>query len=197
MTPDRAWGPNRQRELGHRSTIDPPVDQVTGGVPISQIAETAGVSKAAVSFHFPSKEQLVGELVEPFLEELEQAIALHERPAWPDGAWQLFADCFEVMLRHQPVATWIDADRSTGTRSYRDRLDRATYGMVSALTRGTRGPRLRIRALAAVGGPWLPLRTLSAEEIEAHRVETLHAALVSYAPLDPPARRAVVTPSVP
>jgi AcrR family transcriptional regulator len=180
-----------------QSALDLFVEGGFDGVPISQIAERAGVSKAAVSFHFPSKELLVGELVEPLLADLEQAIGRHERPTWPDGAWELFADCFEVMRRHQAVATWIDADKSTGTRSYRDRLDRATDRVVSALTRGSRSPRLRIRALAAVGGLWLPLRTLSADEIQTHRDEILHAALVSYAPLDPPTRREAVTPSVP
>lgn len=157
------------------------------GTSIAEIAEEAGVSKAAISFHFDGKEAMLAELVEPMLEALDQVIRRHPDPGWPEGVWELAGDYFDVLVAHRDVATWIDADTSAQRRvEIGRRLGTTVDALVAAISGGSDDPVERVRAVAAVGGIWRPIRMLPAPELRSHRDSLLHAALVSYAPFEPP-----------
>lgn len=155
------------------------------GTAISEIAGAVGVSKAAVSFHFESKEAMLFELTGPFLEAAEEVFTRHPQPGWPEGVWDLAGDYFDTLVRHHDVAVWIDGDSSAQRRAgIGDRFLRSIEELVAAIVGDGEDPVDRMRAIAAVGGIWRPVRMLSPQELACHRDDLLHAALVSYAPLE-------------
>lgn len=153
------------------------------GTSVGDIAEEVGVTKSVVSFHFPAKDLMLAALVEPLFDELDSTFDRHPSPSWPLGVVELAEDYFEVLLRHRDVAIWVDSDRSVQAR-YEERVSAMFERMVDAITGPDAEPQSRVRALAAVGGIWRPLRTLSPRELREHRTILLVAALISYAPLD-------------
>jgi len=73
-----------------------------------EIAERAGITKAAVFYHFPSKAHLLAALSEPLIEDVEEALksAMYEataRPAPdPDRArWLMIERLLDIYLRHR------------------------------------------------------------------------------------------------
>lgn len=54
------------------------------GLTIDAVAKTAGVSKGAVLYHFPSKDQLLGAVLESLFDGFDAAI---EAQAEPGGSW--------------------------------------------------------------------------------------------------------------
>jgi len=151
------------------------------GTPISQIAAGAGVSKAAVSFHFESKETMLAELVEPLLSDLEAVFDLQRDRSWPDGVWEIAGDFLDTLVRHHQVAVWVDSDRGVHDRApFGERLLAIHSMLVDVLCANSDRTSERVKAISAAGGFWRPLRTLTQEEIIAHRQAILTAALSSY-----------------
>lgn len=76
---------------------------------LEAVAHTAGVSKGGLLYHFPSKDALIGGMIEALLDEFEQELALHLQSE-PDlaapGAW----------LRAY-TATWFATDSADVTAS--------------------------------------------------------------------------------
>ncbi|GAA1106570.1 TetR/AcrR family transcriptional regulator [Nocardiopsis composta] len=69
---------------------------------LRQIAERLQITKAALYYHFPSKQELLAEVVKPFLEEGEALLAAAE--AAPDpSARRFLGDYFDLMNRHRTV----------------------------------------------------------------------------------------------
>lgn len=151
------------------------------GTPISRIAVGAGVSKAAVSFHFESKEAMLAELIEPLLSDLEAVFAGDRDASWPDGVLNIARDFLDVLIRHHKVAVWVDSDRGVHDRHpFGERLLTIHAMLVDVICAGSERTSDRVKAIAAAGGFWRPIRSLSAEEIAAHRDAILGAALSSY-----------------
>lgn len=177
-----AGGPNRRPQI-----IEAALGLFTrhgyGTTSLADMAAAAGVSKSAIAFHIGSKEGLATELSEAFLSELEAVVSAEPPPPWPDGARELFGEYFEVLVRNRPVAVWLDQDMTAPTGAG-IRL-RATIDRLADQLNGTQGEMAgRVRALAAVGGLWRPLRMLAEDDLIAHRAELIDSALVSFAPLD-------------
>ncbi len=157
------------------------------GTSVSDIAATLDISKAAVSYHFTSKDDLLISLAEPLVDELEGVIAAHPDPGWPEGIRAVVGGYFDVLVVNQRLAVWMDTDRAV--------LSHPTVGkrlrkVQDALTRAVSGPGAdsadMVRAAAVVGGLWRPLRRLPAADLTANRAAVVDAALVSYAPLPVP-----------
>lgn len=158
------------------------------GTSISEIADKLSVSKAAVSYHFPSKDDILFELATPLLEKLEDVIAAHPDPDWPEEVWALVGDYFDVLVDDRDIAVWLDSDRSVQVRpEVGGRLRHVNAQLRRTLTPNTFSrPSDNVRSLAALGGLWRPLRNLQPDELKAHREEIIHAALVSVAPIEVP-----------
>jgi len=158
------------------------VERGYDGTPVSVIASRVGVSKAAVTFYFPSKDLLAAEILGPVFDELERAVAESPVSGWPHGAWGLAGRIFDVLVDHHAAARWIESDQAIRGLGYGSCLDEVNEALIGAMAgRGQQPPKDRLRALAAVGGIWAPVGGSDVEYLKAHRDEILHAALVSYA----------------
>lgn len=157
------------------------------GTTIGDIAAKLDISKAAVSYHFPSKADFLDALLDPLLTELTEIIARHPAPSWPTGARQLFGEYLTALVAEIDLATWLDTDPAlrVGGR-HGTRLRELDLQLARSLTGNSRRHNDRMRALAAIGGIWRPIHHETADEIEAHLDEIVDAALVSYAPLTEP-----------
>jgi AcrR family transcriptional regulator len=180
-----ARGPSRRAEI-----LDAALEHFRAsgfdGTALSVIAHSAGVSKAAVSFHFDGKETMLVELVEPLLLGLEATLASHPRPDWPGGVRMVTGGYFDTLVAHHAIAAWIDSDRSAQRRAgIGQRLGRAIEGLADVITGRNPDPAARVRAFATVGGIWRPVRVLPIEALITYRDDLLDAALASYAPLEP------------
>ena len=104
------------------------------GTSLQQIADRLGVTKAAVYYHFRSKDDLLSALVEPAFDELNQL--LDEADALPrDNARQKLAlQAFvEYLLRHRSTASWMSRDAAAMTRPVVWERARGVEGRLDAL----------------------------------------------------------------
>jgi AcrR family transcriptional regulator len=129
------------------------------GTSIADLAGALGVSKAAIYYHYRSKDALLHRLVDPLLDAIDACIDAHNAPAASARtARQLLAAYLTVLIDHQEVVPLVATD-------------------VAVLNHPTIGPRLRaqnqrlrtllvapdtsesamVRAEAALGAIWRPL----------------------------------------
>lgn len=104
---------------------------------LRQIADRLRLTKAAILYHFPSKEHLVGALIEPLMTGLEEAVDAASGLPPRTARWVMLEAWVETMLAHR---------RSLGMLLHD----------LSMLTRGGLYPRmmsLAMRAYAVVAGP--------------------------------------------
>ncbi len=150
------------------------------GTKIGDIADTLGVSKAAVSYYFPTKDTFIDELVEPFVQALEDAVSANTNAASSDGVRSALAAYLEVLLDHVDVARWVDTDVAVQTaHDVGRRIDAASDQLVATITGNRRSTSARIAGYATLGGIWRPVLSLDANELRKHQGELLDAALAS------------------
>ena len=122
------------------------------GTSISDLAEATGVSKAAFSYHFASKDDILVELASPLLTELEGLVDGVTGVDLPNGVRELLLAYIDVLIDQRDVAIWIDGDKSVlnhpviGPRLKKN--NRVMRGLIS-------GPNatnaVRVRASAVLG----------------------------------------------
>ncbi len=151
------------------------------GTKIGHIADALEISKAAVSYYFPTKDSFLDELVEPLVARLESAVETNTDSTWPAGASALLQAYLDALLTDVEIARWVDTDVAVrAEHHFGDRLDGITAGFVSTLTGGSRRVVDRLRALSVLGGIWRPLLELDERQLTRHRDELLAAAMSSY-----------------
>ena len=131
------------------------------GTSVADLATPLGVSKAAIYYHYRSKDALLHRLVDPLLDAIDTCITSHSHPPLSaDAARQLLTDYLTVLTVHRDIVTWVATD-------------------VAVLNHPELGPRIRaqnrqlrtllvapdpsvpatLRAAAALGAIWRPLIT--------------------------------------
>jgi AcrR family transcriptional regulator len=118
---------------------------------LRQIAERLDITKAALYYHFPSKDELLAELARPMIEDLETYVA-GARGAEPDDAPELLHRYLELCHRHRLLMQGVLREPAvlarlgvlTAVLYRRLEVDRALVG--SDL------PADRVRAIIAFGG---------------------------------------------
>jgi AcrR family transcriptional regulator len=123
---------------------------------LREIAERLGITKAALYYHFPSKNELMASLVEPLIEELRVLAEDVERAA-ADGAApqdprQIVEEFYEICVRHRLVLRGLVRDVHAVQEldilpvmvHWRERVD--------AVLVGSDDPADRVRAVVALGG---------------------------------------------
>ena len=115
------------------------------GTSLQQIADRLGVTKAAVYYHFHSKDDLLAALVEPAFDELDgllrEAEALPRDTARQKLALQAFV---EYLLRHRSTAAWLSRDAAAMTRpSVWERARDTERRLDALLTVGSSDPLAR------------------------------------------------------
>ncbi|OLT11863.1 TetR family transcriptional regulator [Pseudonocardia sp. CNS-139] len=118
---------------------------------LREIAERLDITKAALYYHFPSKDELLVQLVAPLATDLAAFTAVLEERR-PDGERAILEDYFDLCERHRRVFQGLLRDTSALARTgsllqvlhNRDRIDR--------LLVGSDDPAERARAVVALGG---------------------------------------------
>jgi AcrR family transcriptional regulator len=153
------------------------------GTSVADLADALGVSKAAIYYHYRSKDALLHHLVDPLLDAIDTCITGHSHPPpSADTARQLLTDYLTVLTAHRDIVTWVATD-------------------VAVLNHPKLGPRIRdqnrqlrtllvapdpsvpatLRAAAALGAIWRPL--ITEPEIDLahtpHRQTLIDAALAT------------------
>ncbi len=152
-------------------------EQGFDGTSVGELAAEAGVSKAAVSYHFPSKDDLLVELADPMVRELE-ALVPDGGVSWPEGVHDLLAAYLQLLLDNREIAVWLDGDRGVvGQTAVGARLRRANRAIRRALVGGQVTPRSRIAGHTALGALWRPVRSPDHDEVVDHTDLVLASAM--------------------
>jgi AcrR family transcriptional regulator len=151
---------------------------------VAELAAATGMSKAAVSYHFRTKDDLLHALADPLLDNLDALIERHPpRPHWPDEVRALLHDYLTALTDHSQVAAWIDSDKAVLNHpQIGARLHRNTERICHAITGSTADGAATVRATAALGSLWRPIRTLPPAQLATHRDTLLHTAMAGCAP---------------
>lgn len=133
------------------------------GTSVADIVDGLGMSKAALGYHVESKEQLLFELVEPFIDDLESSLdGLPRHPSWPGEGSELLSGYLEVLLEHRELVIWIDADKAVLEHAILGKRLAETNRRVREAIRGdNRSAAARLGAAAVLGALWRPLRSLT------------------------------------
>jgi AcrR family transcriptional regulator len=123
------------------------------GTSLQDIAESIGMSKAALYYHFPSKESLLRALFAPTVHRVERALADATRPDGTVDRVRLVHEFVDAQIEHAVAVRALIGDPSAGA-ALRDRLgfDRLHARITAALSEvDDRDDSGRLRALCAVG----------------------------------------------
>ena len=153
---------------------------------VAELAAATGMSKAAVSYHFRTKNDLLHAIADPLLDSLDALVERHPQPPkWPDEVQALLNDYLTTLTEHSQVAAWIDTDKAVlnhpeiGARLHRN-TDRMSHALTGSPADGTAAAA---RAAAALGSLWRPVRALTPEQLATHRDAIIHAAMAGCAPI--------------
>ena len=126
------------------------------GTSIADLAGALGVSKAAIYYHYRSKDALLHRLVDPLLDAIDTCIQDHNQPT--RTARQLLDAYLAVLLTHREVVPLVATDVAVLNHpSIGPRLRAQNQQLQSLLTAPDTSPSARLRAEAALGAIWRPL----------------------------------------
>jgi AcrR family transcriptional regulator len=126
------------------------------GTSIADLAGALGVSKAAIYYHYRSKDALLHRLVDPLLDAIDACIQDHNQPR--RTARQLLGDYLAVLLAHRDVVPLVATDVAVLNHpSIGPRLHAQNQQLQSLLTAPDTSASARLRAEAALGAIWRPL----------------------------------------
>jgi AcrR family transcriptional regulator len=129
------------------------------GTSIADLAGALGVSKAAIYYHYRSKDTLLHRLVDPLLDAIDACIQDHTTTvASAQTAQRLLGAYLAVLLTHSDVAPLIATDVAVLNHPrIGPRLRAQNHQLQSLLTAPDTSPPARLHAEAALGAIWRPL----------------------------------------
>jgi AcrR family transcriptional regulator len=128
------------------------------GTSIADLASALGVSKAAIYYHYRSKDALLHHLIDPLLDAIDACIQDHTLAASAQSARELLDAYLAVLLAHREVVPLITIDVAVLNHpSIGPRLQAQNQQLQSLLAAPDPGPSARLRAEAALGAIWRPL----------------------------------------
>jgi AcrR family transcriptional regulator len=126
------------------------------GTSIADLAGALGVSKAAIYYHYRSKDALLHHLIDPLLDAIDTCIHDHTTPARTPR--QLLSAYLTVLIAHREVVPLIATDVAVLNHpSIGPRLHAQDQQLRALLTAPDTSPSARLRAEAALGAIWRPL----------------------------------------
>jgi AcrR family transcriptional regulator len=126
------------------------------GTSIADLAGALGVSKAAIYYHYRSKDALLHHLIDPLLDAIDACIQDHLEPAPP--ARPLLGAYLAVLLAHQEAIPLVATDVAVLNHpSIGPRLRAQNHQLQSLLAAPDTSVSARLRAEAALGAIWRPL----------------------------------------
>ena len=131
------------------------------GTSIADLAGALGVSKAAIYYHYRSKDALLHRLIDPLLDAIDTCIQAHTTPAAPAQtrtARPLLGAYLTVLLAHREAIPLVATDVAVLNHpSIGPRLRAQNQQLQSLLTAPDTSALARLRAEAALGAIWRPL----------------------------------------
>jgi AcrR family transcriptional regulator len=129
------------------------------GTSIADLAGVLGVSKAAIYYHYRSKDTLLHRLIDPLLDAIDACIGDHTTPAnSARTARQLLDAYLTVLLTHRDVVPLIATDVAVLNHPrIGPRLRAQNQQLQSLMTSPDTSVAARLRAEAALGAIWRPL----------------------------------------
>ena len=131
------------------------------GTSIADLAGALGVSKAAIYYHYRSKDALLHRLIDPLLDAIDACIQDHTTraaPARTRTARPLLGAYLAVLLAHRQVVPLIATDVAVLNHpTIGPRLRAQNQQLRALLTTPDTSVAARLRAEAALGGIWRPL----------------------------------------
>jgi len=126
------------------------------GTSIADLAGALGVSKAAIYYHYRSKDALLHRLVDPLLDAVDACLQDHTTPArTPRG---LLGAYLAVLLAHREVVPLIATDVAVLNHpSIGPRLRAQNQQLRTLLAAPNTTMAAKLRAEAALGAIWRPL----------------------------------------
>lgn len=121
LTPPEGGAPAPARTAGAQRVLDAALDLFSEhgfeGTSLQDIADRLGVTKAAVYYHFRTKDDLLLALVRPAFDDFLALVAASPGPGSSRGARTVdLARYVEVLLRHRRVAGYLSRDATAMTR---------------------------------------------------------------------------------
>jgi AcrR family transcriptional regulator len=129
------------------------------GTSIADLASALGVSKAAIYYHYRSKDALLHHLIDPLLDAIDACIQDYTTPvASARTARQLLGAYLAVLLAYREVVPLVATDVAVLNHpSIGPRLRAQNHQLQSLLTAPNTSVAARLRAEAALGAIWRPL----------------------------------------
>ena len=126
------------------------------GTSIADLAGALGVSKAAIYYHYRSKDALLHRLIDPLLDAIDACIGDHTTPARTPR--QLLGAYLAVLLAHREVVPLVATDVAVLNHpSIGPRLRAQNQQLQSLLAAPNTDVAAKLRAEAALGAIWRPL----------------------------------------
>jgi AcrR family transcriptional regulator len=127
------------------------------GTSIADLAGALGVSKAAIYYHYRSKDALLHHLIDPLLDAIDACIQDHTTTP-PPTPRQMLGAYLAVLLTHRDVVPLIATDVAVLNHPrIGPRLRAQDQQLQSLLTAPDTSVSARLRAEAALGAIWRPL----------------------------------------
>jgi AcrR family transcriptional regulator len=129
------------------------------GTSIADLAGALGVSKAAIYYHYRSKDALLHRLVDPLLDAIDACIDAHDTPAASARtARQLLAAYLTVLIAHREVVPLVATDVAVLNHpKIGPRLRAQNQRLRTLLVAPDTSQSAMVRAEAALGAIWRPL----------------------------------------
>jgi AcrR family transcriptional regulator len=123
------------------------------GTSIADLAGALGVSKAAIYYHYRSKDALLHRLIDPLLDAIDACIQDHTTPAASDQSARPLLDAYlAVLLAHREVVPLVTTDVAVLNHpAIGPRLRAQNQQLQSLLTAPDTSVAARLRAEAALG----------------------------------------------
>jgi AcrR family transcriptional regulator len=159
------------------------------GTSIADLAGALGVSKAAIYYHYRSKDALLHHLIDPLLDAIDACIQDHTTPATSARTARQLLDAYlAVLLAHREVVPLVTTDVAIVNHPrIGPRLRAQNQQLQSLLAIPDLGPSGRLRAEAALGAIWRPL--LAEPQVDltdrAHQHTLVDAAVATLQPSRP------------
>jgi AcrR family transcriptional regulator len=129
------------------------------GTSIADLAGALGVSKAAIYYHYRSKDALLHRLIDPLLDAIDACIHDHTTPAASaQTARPLLGAYLAVLLTHRDTVPLVATDVAVLNHpTIGPRLHAQNQQLRALLTTPDTSVAARLRAEAALGAIWRPL----------------------------------------
>ncbi len=149
---------------------------------VAHIAAAAQMTKAAFSYHFPAKDDLLFAIAGPLLADLAAVVDSAPDPDWPEGVQRLLQSYLAVLIDHIAVVEWIDGDKALLRHPVLGaRLQANDGAMRRAIAGGSTSRASVLAASATLGTLWRPLRNVPSDDMARYADEIVATAMAAAA----------------